>query len=85
MRNQLFSVSLAVVWFGTTIFGSRAAAISIPTVPVGNPGNAGEAQLGGVFGSVGYEYRIGKYEVTNAQYTEFLNGVDPTGANTLAL
>jgi formylglycine-generating enzyme required for sulfatase activity len=26
-----------------------------------------------------------KYEVTNAQYMEFLNGVDPTGANTLGL
>ena len=35
------------------------------------------------YGSVGYEYSIGKYEVTNAQYTEFLNAVatssDPYG------
>jgi formylglycine-generating enzyme required for sulfatase activity len=37
------------------------------------------------FGSVGYNYSIGKYEVTNAQYNEFLNAVDPAGANTLAL
>src|SRR6185295_16877972 len=29
--------------------------------------------------------QIGKYEVTNSQYVEFLNGVDPSGANTLAL
>jgi formylglycine-generating enzyme required for sulfatase activity len=30
---------------------------------------------------VPYEYRIGKYEVTNAQYAEFLNAVDPMGTN----
>jgi formylglycine-generating enzyme len=51
----------------------------IETVSVGNPGNAAQAFVG--FGSVGYEYRIGKYEVTNDQYVEFLNakagGTDP--------
>jgi formylglycine-generating enzyme required for sulfatase activity len=30
---------------------------------------------------VAYAYKIGKYEVTNAQYTAFLNAVDPSGAN----
>jgi len=30
---------------------------------------------------VAYAYQIGKYEVTNAQYTEFLNTADPSGAN----
>jgi formylglycine-generating enzyme required for sulfatase activity len=58
-------------------------AVTIDTVPVGNPGNAGDAQ--GTLGAVDYNYRIGKTEVTNAQYVEFLNGVDPTGANTLGL
>lgn len=37
------------------------------------------------FGSVSYAYRISKHEVTNAQYTEFLNAVDPTGANILGV
>jgi formylglycine-generating enzyme len=53
-------------------------AASIETVSVGDPGNA--AQANG-FGRVDYEYRIGKYEVTNDQYVEFLNakagGTDP--------
>jgi formylglycine-generating enzyme required for sulfatase activity len=34
---------------------------------------------------VPYNFHIGKYEFTNSQYVEFLNGVDPTGANALAL
>jgi formylglycine-generating enzyme required for sulfatase activity len=51
----------------------RAAAVTIVTVPVGNRGNAGDLQSQGTFGAVAYNYRIGKYEVTNAEYTEFLN------------
>jgi len=42
------------------------------TVPVGNPDNATD---GTAYGAVAYEYKIGKYEVTNAQYCEFLNAV----------
>ena len=33
------------------------------------------------FGSVADTYRISKHEVTNDQYTEFLNAVDPMGTN----
>lgn len=47
---------------------------------VGNAGNAPDPTTG--FGSVGYEYRIGTYEVTNSQYAAFLNTVaasDPNG------
>jgi len=66
------------------------AAIVIDTVAVGNVGNAGElsgAGAGGfgpnlVCGAVGYAYNIGTYEVTAGQYRDFLNAVDPTGANT---
>ena len=32
-----------------------------------------------------YAYDIDKYDVTNAQYGEFLNTKDPTGSNTLGL
>lgn len=48
-------------------------------------GNAGDVQSQGTFGSVSYAYRISKHEVTNAQYAEFLNAVDPTGTNILEL
>jgi formylglycine-generating enzyme required for sulfatase activity len=74
---------LAAAFFSAT---ERATAVTIKTVPVGNPGNPADTRYDATgFGSVAYHYRIGKYEVTNAQYVEFLNGVDPTGSNTLAL
>jgi sulfatase modifying factor 1 len=59
-----------------------ASAVTIDWTPVGNAGNACETQTQGCFGAVGYEYLIGTYEVTNAQYTEFLNAKaasDPLG------
>jgi sulfatase modifying factor 1 len=34
-------------------------------------------------GAVAYEYKIGKYEVTNAQYAQFLNAVAATDTNSL--
>lgn len=44
-------------------------------VTVGNPGNAADATG---YGSVGYSYGIGKYDVTLDQYTTFLNAVAKT-------
>ena len=64
-----------------------AQAVSIDTVTIGNPGNAGEwsgESYGGygpdrICGAVDYVYHIGKYEVTNSQYAEFLNAVATVG------
>ncbi len=56
-------------------------AVTIETVPVGNPGNADDTHGDG-YGAVDYAYNIGTYEVTAGQYTEFLNevgGVDTYG------
>jgi len=65
-----------------------AQAVNIETVPVGNPGNAGEQSrlLAGdtnYYGGVPYNYRIGKYEVTAGQYTAFLNAVGGEDTNGL--
>ena len=58
---------------------------------VGNPGNTGEgagAGYGGygpnaIVGAVNYTYDIGKFEVTAAQYTEFLNAKAATDTHAL--
>ena len=63
----------------TVLAATGAYAINIDTVPVGNPGNAADTTG---YGAVGYDYDIGTYEVTGAQYAQFLNAVaatDPYG------
>jgi len=64
------------------LFALPAHAVTIEWVTVGDPGNPADTEVmtDGTtgYGSVGYTYRIGKYEVTNAQYAEFLNAVAET-------
>lgn len=52
-----------------------AAAVTMDWVTVGDPGNVADTTG---FGAVGVAYRISRYEVTVAQYTEFLNAVAAT-------
>jgi formylglycine-generating enzyme required for sulfatase activity len=63
--------------------GGAAQAVDIDWVSVGDPGNACETQSQGCFGAVAYSYKISKYEVTNAQYAEFLNKVAADDTNGL--
>ena len=46
------------------------ATVNMVYVPVGDVGNTADASTG--YGAVSYAYNIGKYEVTNAQYADFL-------------
>ena len=46
---------------------------SLEFVAVDHPGNAADTTTG--LGAVGYRYQIGKFDVTAAQYVEFLNAV----------
>ena len=73
--HKLSSMILAAVVLGG---GMAQATITMPTVPVGNPFNAND-NTG--YGKVDYNYNIGTYEVTNTQYTAFLNAVDAGGTN----
>lgn len=66
-RTQSFMALAALL----TVAGVALAAVP-ETVIVGHAGNAADSTG---FGAVPYDYRIGKYEVTNAQYCEFLNAV----------
>jgi formylglycine-generating enzyme required for sulfatase activity len=83
MRSWI--VGLAVLVVMTLAAGTAEAQVTIDWITVGDPGNVGEwsgQSYGGagpdrICGAVGYSYSIAKYEVTNAQYTEFLNAKLP--------
>ena len=66
------------------VFDSAAVAkVNIETVYVGNVGNVADTEVMVLdkttgYGSVAYEYRIGKYEVTAGQYCRFLNAAAKT-------
>src|SRR4051812_42782979 len=81
-RDYAMKYALAFAIAIALISPLPARAITIDTVPVGNPGNPGRIQQSGIFGSVSTSYRIATTEVTNAQYVTFLNAVaasDPFG------
>lgn len=60
----------------TDVFHMPQGQTSLEFVTVGDPYNDPDERFAGrSVGSVGYEYRIGKFEVTAAQYTAFLNAV----------
>ena len=66
------------------VFNMPTGLTSQEFVSVGDAGNAGEqSRLASdgdptYYGSVNYNYRIGKYDVTTAQYCQFLNAVAKT-------
>jgi sulfatase modifying factor 1 len=85
-------------WLAAAVLVAVVAARPLPAqvtfdwATVGDPGNAADtlvmnkgpaADSTTGYGSVGYTYQISKYDVTNSQYAQFLNAVDPGGSNTL--
>jgi len=84
-------------YFQTCLFLSLVAAIpayavDLEFVTVGHPGNPNDTHASHADGSrpqftfhggVDHVYEIGKYEVTNAQYVEFLNSVATDDPNSL--
>ena len=55
--------------------GTWTGLASLQFVTVGNPGNAADTTG---YGSVGYTYQMGQYDVTVGQYCQFLNAVAKT-------
>jgi formylglycine-generating enzyme required for sulfatase activity len=89
MHKQLSAITCLVCGLASSAYG-----VTIDWTTIGNPGNpsqlSGKSASGGGgpdinVGEVDYSYRIGTYEVTNSQYTEFLNAKDSSGQNTLNL
>jgi formylglycine-generating enzyme required for sulfatase activity len=65
---------------GLLAASTASAFINIGTVFVGDAGNADDSTG---FGGVSYGYYIGTHEVTNSQYTAFLNSVAATDKHNL--
>jgi sulfatase modifying factor 1 len=77
------AIRFAASLFFVCSCSATALPVTIPTVPVGNPGNPADTRYldwfhANGFGSVAYEFNIGKTEITNAQYMEFLDAVAAT-------
>ncbi len=72
---------LTAVLTTSLLTSSLPGEVVIDWVLVGDPGNPPQSESnrtsnfrgGDKYGAVDYIYKIGKYEVTNAQYAEFLN------------
>ena len=65
--------SLPLVAALATIATPAFAVVNMSWTTIGNVGNQADPATGGRYGSVDHVYAIGTYEVTNAQYCEFLN------------
>jgi formylglycine-generating enzyme len=75
MSRKTLRAALGAAVVGLSLAGVASATVNIETVLVGNAGNAADTATGSLYGSVGYDYRIGTYEVKAVQYTAFLNAV----------
>lgn len=82
MRRSLVVAAVLLLCLGNLaqadVFNMGPGLTSLETVPVGDPGNAPDMRYNldarpEGYGAVGYGYRIGKFEVTAAQYCDFLN------------
>lgn len=74
---KIISSALCAALLSITALQAQSL-VNIETVFVGDAGNAPDTTE---FGSVAYDYRIGRHEVTIGQYADFLNVVSTTNAN----
>jgi formylglycine-generating enzyme len=74
MRASLIVVMGLVVCVSAAVAPAGIYIPTVPIVPIGGMANPADVH-GALYGAVGYEYRMGKYEVTAGQYCAFLNAV----------
>jgi formylglycine-generating enzyme required for sulfatase activity len=88
--SALPRLAAALFLAAAAVAAPTASAVTIDWVTVGAPDNAADTDpvncgpsSASPCGTVATPYKIGKYEVTNAQYAEFLNAVADTDTNAL--
>jgi formylglycine-generating enzyme required for sulfatase activity len=77
------AANFAAFVYVVALMANHSWAVTIQTVPIGNPGNRADhsnndPELPSGVGAVAYRFAMGSTEVTNAQYVEFLNAVAAT-------
>ncbi|MCH7885555.1 MAG: SUMF1/EgtB/PvdO family nonheme iron enzyme [Planctomycetes bacterium] len=73
-----------VRWIAILLLAGSTHAVEMEWVTVGDAGNPPDKRFAEPgYGNVDYLFQIGKYEVTNAQYAEFLNAVAADDPNAL--
>ena len=75
-----FAVLIILAGFCSARLMAQVPSVNPNTVFVGDAGNAADTTG---YGSVSYDYYMGRHEVTNGEYTEFLNAVAATDPNNL--
>jgi len=76
MKTKSSPLARAALFFATLVAACPSFAgpvVKIDTVRVADAGNPNDPSTG--YGGVSYEFSIGKYEISLAQYTAFLNAV----------
>jgi sulfatase modifying factor 1 len=81
MKSNAVHTLIALIALPLFFTARQTPAVTIDMVTVGNTGNPSHYLTG--YGAVAREYRIGKYEVTIGQYTDFLNAVASTDTHSL--
>ncbi len=90
MRNVRMTLWVMVITLSVANIASAeiVRGIDIDFVTIGNAGNSGDTRAAANptgCGAVGYEYQIGKYEVTNGQWDAFVSAAGaPTGNPSVA-
>ena len=79
MRPITHRISQLACSISAALATSAYATAAMEYVRVGDPNNAADPTTS--YGAVDHTYWIGKYEVTNAQYAEFLNAKGQSNAN----
>ncbi len=86
MKTRILTVIVCVMAVVNVALADTIRGINIDFVTIGNAGNAADFDGDGWYGypsasgAVGYNYRIGKYEITNVQWNAFTAAAGaPTG------
>ena len=79
MKQSITSTFGLAILAGISLVSPAFAVVNMSWTSIGNVNNAADPSTG--YGSVDHAYNIGTYDVTNAQYVDFLNAKGASNSN----